>query len=101
MEDSKRVGSKGTLLKSHASEQVKQHIVYDAQERVKFVFTAYINAVQGTPCECTEYVYRDISSSQVKDRQERVYNTGWQENWDNDFVFDPDGAYDPDGDGIL
>lgn len=99
MADDVRVKTKTELLKSHSKEQVKQHIVFDLQERPQFVFTAYIDASDGDPCEVTEYVYRNASSTQVKNRQERVYN--WNANWDTDFTFDPTVDYDPDGDGDI
>lgn len=97
--DDNRVKSKTELLKSHAKEQVKQHLVFDAQDRPVLVFTAPIDAIDGAPCEVTEYVYRNPTSTQVLKRQERVYN--WNENWDTGFTFDPATDYDPDGDGEL
>ena len=86
-------------LKSHLHMQVKQHIVFDAQDRPQFVFTAPIDAKDGSPCTVTEYVYKAINSTQVKARQEREYL--WKIAWDGDFQFDPTTDYDPDGDGEL
>ena len=87
------------LLKTHANEQVKQHIVFDAQTRPKFIFTTYIGATEGAPCMVDEYVYLNATSTQVIGRQERVYK--WKDAWDTDFVFDPTSSYDSDGDGQL
>lgn len=87
------------LLKTHSNEQVKQHIVTDAQGRPKFIFTTYVGAGEGDPCMCDEYVYVGLTSTQVTGRQERVYK--WKAAWDSLFTFDPTANYDPDGDGAL
>ncbi len=90
------------LLKTHSHEQVKQHIVLDAQSRPKFVFTTYIGAGEGDPCMVDEYVYAGPTSTQVINRQERVYK--WKAAWEAGalaFTFDPSVSYDPDGDGVL
>jgi hypothetical protein len=87
------------LLKSHEKEQVKQHIVFDSQDRPKYIFTAVISAADGDPCLAMEYVYRDVSSTQIMSRQERTY--AWKSAWDDNFDFDPTTAYDADGDGEL
>lgn len=89
--------NKRQLFTTQAHEQVKQHIVLDDQNRVKFVFTAYIDADEGTPCSVTEYVYSQTANGVVIGRQERQY--AWKAAWDSDFVFDPTADYDPDGDG--
>ena len=86
------------LLKSLMKEQNKQHLVRDALLRMQFSFMAPINAVAGTPCMCTEYVYYGTSNI-IRARQERVYK--WKAAWDTDFVFNPSTDYDPDGDGEL
>jgi hypothetical protein len=99
MADNPAVKTKTELLKSHGKEQVKQHIVLDANSRPVFVFTAYVEAGEGAPCECTEYVYASPTSTIVIDRQERVYR--WKAAWDANFTFDPTADYDPDGDGEL
>ena len=87
------------LLKSHAKEQVKQHIVFDSQTRPKYIFTTYIGAGENDPCMCDEYVYLTATSTQIISRQERVYK--WKSAWDGGFVFDPTVSYDADGDGQL
>lgn len=90
------------LLKSHANEQVKQHTVLDTQGRPKFVFTTYIGAQEGDPCMCDEYVYANPTTTQIINRQERVYK--WKAIWETGplvFTFDPTVSYDPDGDGVL
>lgn len=87
------------LLKSHEHEPVKQHIVFDSQARPKYIFTTYVGAQDGDPCMCDEYVYLNPSSTQIMDRQERVYK--WKSQWDAQFTFDPTADIDPDGDGEL
>jgi hypothetical protein len=99
MSDDSRVKNKTSLLKSHQLEQAKQHIVYDAQARPQFIFTADINCAAGDPCLVTEYVYRNATSTDIICRQERIY--AWKASWDSLFVFDPTADYDPDGDGNL
>lgn len=90
------------LLKSHAHEQVKQHIVLDGAGRPKFVFTTYVGAQEGDPCMVDEYVYVNLTSTQIINRQERVYK--WKAAWESGalaFTFDPTASYDADGDGVL
>lgn len=90
------------LLKTHANEQVKQHIVLDAQGRPKYIFTTYIGAGEGDPCMVDEYVYANAISTQIINRQERVYK--WKAAWETGalaFAFDPTASYDADGDGVL
>lgn len=99
MADNDKVKSKTELLKSHLQEQTKQHIVRDSQARPKLIFTAYIEAEDGDPCICTEYVYYNATETDIRDRQERVYE--WKAIWENGFIFDPAADYDPDGDGEL
>lgn len=99
MADNINVKTKTELLKTHKAEQVKQHTVLDALGRAKFIFTAPIDAINGTPCECTEYVYLSPTSTLMIGRQERVYT--WKSAWDAIFTFDPTANYDPDGDGVL
>lgn len=87
------------LLKSHEKEQVKQHIVVDAQGRDFLIFTTYIGAGEGDPCLVTEYTYANLTTTKISNRQERVYK--WKAAWDSQFTFDPTQNYDPDGDGVL
>ena len=97
--DNPSVKNKTALLKSHSNEQVKQHIVYDTVPRPKFVFTAYVDAKEGDPCMCDEYLYKNLTETDIIGRQERVYK--WKAAWDTGFTFDPDADYDPDGDGAI
>lgn len=90
------------LLKTHAHEQIKQHVVLDAQGRPKYIFTTYIGAGEGDPCMADEYVYPNLTSTQIVNRQERVYK--WKAAWETGavaFTFDPTASYDADGDGVL
>ncbi len=98
-QDNDEVKTATELLKSHASELVKQHTVLDAQGRPQLIFTTYIGATNGAPCLVTEYVYASVSSSIVIGRQERTYK--WKAAWDSSFVFNPATSYDPDGDGVI
>lgn len=98
-EDNSAVRSRTELLESHANQQIKQHFVFDSNGRLKFVFTAVIDALNGKPCLCTEYVYFSDTSTMVRSRQERV--SRWNEAWEADFIFDPNTDYDTDGDGTL
>jgi hypothetical protein len=97
--DNDKVKTKTELFASQREEQVKQHIVYDLQDRPVFVFTMHISGVAGDPCSVTEYVYRNGTSTQVVARQERV--GVWGATWDSAFTYDPTVTYDPDGDGVL
>ena len=97
--DNPKVTTKTELLKTQESEQIKQHIVFDSQDRPAFIFTCGVAAINGAPCSVTEYVYRTATSTQIKDRQERV--SSWNTVWESDFVYDPTVSYDADGDGVL
>jgi hypothetical protein len=99
IQDSEQVKTATEMLKSQQAEQVKQHIVFDAQDRPILIFTASIGTLDGQPCSVTEYVYRAGTSTQITSRQERIYK--WKAAWDSTFIFDPTTSYDPDGDGIL
>ena len=67
------------LLKTHSSELVKQYIELDGQQRPSKVYTASRNAVDGSPCEVTEYVYQSPTSTQIKGRKEGY--SVWDEAW--------------------
>jgi hypothetical protein len=97
--DNTSVSTKTEILKSLEKEQLKQHIVHDAQRRPQFIFEAPIGAVEGDPCLVTEYVYIDLTESIIIDRQERVYK--WKAVWDSNYTFDPTVDYDLNGDGVL
>lgn len=99
VQDNDNVTTASELLKAHEREQVKQHVVFDAQDRPQFVFTAPIGAGEGDPCLAMEYVYRSLTSTQIMDRQERVY--AWKAAWDANFAFNPATSYDPDGNGVI
>lgn len=93
------VSSKGELLKSLEGQQLKQHIVHDAQSRAQFIFEAPSGARDGDPCLCTELVYIDPTETIVIAKQERQYR--WKAAWDSLFVFDSATDYDADGDGVI
>jgi len=58
------------LLKTTAYELAKQYITYDAQNRPEYVYTAHTDAVAGTPCTRTQYVYADLTSVRITKRRE-------------------------------
>lgn len=87
------------LIDAHLRGQTKSHSVRDAQGRIFLDFTAVVDSKEGDPCLVTEYVYYDVSSTQIIKQQERVYK--WKAAWDTGFVFDPTTDYDADGDGDL
>lgn len=91
------VRTKKELLESLEGQQLKQHIVIDAQGRPQFIFEAPVDSRDGDPCLVTEYVYYSITDSTIICRQERQYL--WKAAWDSLFTFDPAVSYDPDGDG--
>lgn len=97
--DNNEVKTAEELLKSHEKSQIKQHIVVDAQGRDYLVFTTYIGAKDGDPCLVTEYVYPNLTTTKISDRQERTYR--WKSAWDSGYTFDPTVSYDADGDGVL
>lgn len=87
------------LLRSHQNGQTKTHVVLDGTDRPTLVFTAVVDAKEGDPCMCTEYVYKNATSVIAINQQERVYK--WKAIWDSLYLFDPTVDYDIDGDGIL
>jgi len=66
-------------LISHAHELVKQYFVYDGSLRCTHMYTAYTDAIDGAPCQVTEYEY-DGSSSRIIKRKE--YTDSWDDTWD-------------------
>ena len=93
------VMTKGEILKSLEGQQLKQHIVHDAQQRAQFIFEAPSDAKDGTPCLCTELVYLSPTEAIVFAKREQQYR--WKAAWDDNFTFDPNTDYDPNGDGII
>lgn len=49
-------------LKSQSEELVKQHIEYDGQLRVEYIYTAPTDATTGTPCSVVRYSYVGTSN---------------------------------------
>ena len=96
------VSSKTEILKSLEGQQLKQHIVHDAQSRPQFIFEAPVDANDGDPCLVTELVYIDATESIVVKKQERQYR--WKSVWETSapaFTFDPAASYDANGDGVV
>ena len=87
------------ILQTLERQQLKQHIVYDAEGREFLIFEAPIDAKDGEPCLVTEYRYSGPSSTRITGHQERQYR--WKAAWDAPFLFDPTIDYDADGDGEL
>jgi hypothetical protein len=76
--------TKTELLKTHAHELVKQYIEYDGQNRVSKVYTTHSSAIDGAPCEVTEYIYTSPTSTLLKARKEG--HDEWDSAWDADFT---------------
>ena len=76
--------TKTELLTTHSNELVKQYVEFDGQNRISKVYTAYTDAVDGAPCEVTEYIYTTVNSTTMKARKEG-YST-WDSAWDADFT---------------
>lgn len=92
-------GNNKSLIDSLIGEMTKTHIILDNSDRPVFIFTASVNAADGTPCLCTEYIYKGAASTIVVGQRERVYE--WKTVWETNYTFDPNTDYDLDGDGIL
>lgn len=50
-------------LKTQAHELVKQHIEYDVQNRVEYVYTVRADAPDGTPCSVVRYSYLGLTAN--------------------------------------
>ena len=68
-----------TALTSQAHELVKQHIEYDGQHRVEYVYTARNEAADGTPCSVVRYSYSGLTSRVVFMKE---YTGNWDSSWD-------------------
>jgi hypothetical protein len=66
-------------LKTQAHELVKQHIEYDLQSRVEYVYTVRQDAADQTPCSVVRYSY-DGTSSRVVYMKE--YTGTWDSAWE-------------------
>lgn len=66
-------------LKTQAHELVKQHIEFDGNSRVEYVYTARSDASNGTPCSVVRYSYDGISSRIVFMKE---YTSTWDATWD-------------------
>lgn len=71
-------------LKSQANELLKQHIIYDSNQRAVLIFTSYYGAGEGTPCTGVAYEYVSPTSSQVARMAEFTYS--WKAAWDVDIA---------------
>jgi len=72
------LNSKTGLLKTQKHELVKQYLVLDGSDRVSKIYTAPTDAVTGTPCEVTEYIYY-LTTTIVIGRKEG--KATWDASW--------------------
>lgn len=66
-------------LKTQAHEHVKQHVEYDANNRVEYVYTVREDAADGTPCSVVRYAFSGLSSRVVFMRE---YVGVWDATWE-------------------
>jgi len=71
-------------LLSQAKGAVKQHCVYDGQDRLIAVYTAPIHVKQGEPCLITQYSYPNLTTTRIVNRVESnaVWNPDDQAGWE-------------------
>ena len=66
-------------LKTQANELVKQHIEYDASNRVEYVYTVRADAEDGIPCSVVRYSYDGLSSRVLYFKE---YTDTWDIAWE-------------------
>ena len=66
-------------LKTQAAELVKQHIEYDVNNRVEYVYTVRADATNNTPCSVVRYSYIGLTSNVVFMKE---YTSVWNSAWD-------------------
>lgn len=66
-------------LKTQAHELVKQHIEYDANNRVEYVYTAHADLEDGKPCSVVRYSYIGTTS---RVQFMREYTDTWDVAWE-------------------
>lgn len=66
-------------LKTQAHELVKQHIEYDANNRVEYVYTVRADAEDNCPCSVVRYSYDGLSSRVLFYKE---YTDTWDIAWD-------------------
>ena len=72
--------SKDAVMKTLFHELTKEYIELDAEGRPFKIYQAPTDALEGTPCVCVQYVYKNITSTVVIKTKE-TYQT-WQAAWD-------------------
>lgn len=77
------VKNKAAQLLSEAKEYVKQHIIFDAQNRTIAVYTAPNDASQGDKCSITRYKYLNATSNVIVNRFED--DATWDPNSEGDW----------------
>ncbi len=78
---------KKSVLKSLLHEVTKTYVVKDGGGRNWKVSTAPSDAVQGSPCILTEYIYVSPVSTEIKGSKE--VNSTWDpanDGWDSEFT---------------
>lgn len=66
-------------LKTQAAELVKQHIEYDVNSRVEYIYTVQAGALDLTPCSVVRYSYVGLTSKVVFMKE---YTGTWLIAWD-------------------
>lgn len=79
--------TKTELFKTHQYELIKSYIEFDGAGRTSKVFVASSTALDGAPCQVTEYIYTTPISTIIKARKEG-YDV-WDATWDADFTVTP------------
>jgi len=80
------------LLTLHKNGLVKVYQEYDGSGRPFRVYSTHTNAVTGSPCVVTEYIYIGITT-QIKGRKEGY--TTWDATWIPDSAFSSVPDYKP------
>lgn len=66
-------------IKTQANELVKQHLEYDGQGRVEYVYTVASDAKDETPCSVVRYAYDGLTARVVYMKE---YTGAWDASWE-------------------
>jgi hypothetical protein len=66
-------------LKTQAHELVKQHIEYDGNNRMEYIYTVRADADHGTPCSVVRYSYSGLTSRVLYMKE---YTGTWDSSWE-------------------
>lgn len=79
------VDSKTQMILTKEGNIMKQYQLLDGQNRPLRIYEALSNAVTGSPCLVTEYIYQNGTSTTIKGKKES-YST-WDVSWVPDSAF--------------